>query len=143
MPSEGRVAWTCPECGRRFSRRNQSHTCAPGMSREAYFRTGPPVEREIFEAVERHVASLGPLHIEYVSVGIFLKRARTFAELRPMRGRTRLSFLLSRRVTHPRFVRTDHGRGGRSACFVDLHDAAEVDEEVRDWLTEAYFSSPI
>jgi hypothetical protein len=112
------------------------------MSREAYFRTGAPAELAIFEAVERHLASLGPVHVEYVSVGIFLKRTRTFAELRPMRGRTRLSFLLSRHITHPRFARTERGRGDRSAYFVDLYDASDVDDEIRDWLTEAYVSSP-
>jgi Domain of unknown function (DUF5655) len=141
--SHTRTNWTCAECGRRFARRNQSHTCAPGMSREAYFAAGSDSERAIFEAVEHHVTALGPVHIEYVSVGIFLKRARTFAELRPMRGRTRLSVLLPRRVSHPRVVRIDRGRGERTAHFVDLYDAAEVDDQIRDWLTEAYLSSPI
>ena len=31
----------------------------------------------------------------------------------------------------------------RRAYFIDLHAPAEVDEEVRDWLTEAYLSSPV
>jgi hypothetical protein len=28
-------------------------------------------------------------------------------------------------------------------CFIDLRDPADVDEDVRDWLTEAYLSSPV
>ena len=54
------------------------------MSIEEYFATGPPHERPVFDAVMAHMASVGPVHVEPVSVGIFLKRARTFAELRPM-----------------------------------------------------------
>ncbi|HEX6568262.1 MAG TPA: hypothetical protein VF015_03825, partial [Acidimicrobiales bacterium] len=50
-------AWTCPECRRRFGRRNQSHECAPAMTLDEYFSTGPERERPIFEAVMAHLES--------------------------------------------------------------------------------------
>ena len=58
--------------------------CAPAMGLEEYFATGPPHERAVCEAVIAHLSTLGPLHVEPVSVGIFLKRAGGFAQLRPM-----------------------------------------------------------
>jgi Domain of unknown function (DUF5655) len=134
--------WTCAECGRRFGRRNQSHECAPGMSVEEYFATGRPVERPIFEAVVGHLETVGPLHVEFVLVGILFKRQRTFAELRPKRDRVVLSVLLSRPLQHHRIVKTWVGRGLRRAYFVDLRAPDEVDDDVRNWLTEAYLSSP-
>jgi hypothetical protein len=77
-------------------------------------------------------------------VGIFFKRARTFAELRPRRDRVVLSFWLSRRLLgHPRIAKTVRGTGERAAYFIDLRDPADVDDQVRDWLTEAYFASPL
>jgi hypothetical protein len=133
--------WTCPECNRTFGRRNQSHQCAPAMTEQEYFATGMQLERQVHDAVKGHLANLDPLQVEYVSVGIFFKRSRTFAELRPMRDRVRLSVLLSRRLQHPRFVRAYRGTT-RSAYFIDLRSADEVDAEVQEWLTEAYFSSP-
>ena|SRR5438105_4405197 len=137
------ASWTCPECHRQFGRRNQSHECAPAMSQARYFATGAAFERPIFEAVAAHLHSLGPPQTEYVSVGIFFKRSRTFAELRPMRNRVRLSFLVSRRLPkHPRIVKAWHGSGIRSAYFVDLHGPEDVDDELKDWLTEAYLTSP-
>jgi hypothetical protein len=39
-------------------------------------------------------------------------------------------------------VKTWRGTGQRSAYFVDLRDAQDVDDDVRDWLTEAYLASP-
>ena len=52
------------------------------------------------------MATVGPVHVEPVSVGIFLKRSRSFAELRPMQRWVALSFSLSRRtVSHPRITR--------------------------------------
>lgn len=83
------------------------------------------------------------MRVEAVQVGILFKRARTFAELRPRRDRVVLSVLLSRRMEHARIVKTWHGSGQRSAYFVDLRDPTDVDEDVRDWLTEAYVSSPL
>jgi hypothetical protein len=77
----GPPAWTCPECGQQFGRIRQGHECAPALSLEEYFSTGPARERPIFEAVLRHLETAGPVHVEPVSVGIFLKRSRTFAEL--------------------------------------------------------------
>src|SRR5437763_2895846 len=116
----GVSAWTCPECGRRFGRAKQSHECAPAMSLEDYFSTGPPHERPVFEAVRRHLDTVGPVHVEPVSVGIFLKRARTFAELRPMQRWVALSFSLPRRVEHPRITRQGVRYGGRYFHVVNL-----------------------
>src|SRR3984957_3710472 len=100
--NDGVAAWVCPKCGRRFSRVGQSHECAPAMSLAEYFSTGPVRERPIFEAVMRHLETLGPVHVEPVSVGIFLKRARTFVELRPLQRWVAMSFSLAHPVQHPR-----------------------------------------
>ena len=112
------------------------------MSLDEYFSTGPPRERPIFEAVAAHLESLGPVVIEAVSVGILFKRSRTFAELRPRVNGVALSFLLSRTVDHGRIARRVGGSGLRTSHFVNLRAPEDVDDLVRDWLTEAYDSSP-
>src|SRR5215210_5506171 len=84
--------WVCPECRREFGRNKQSHECAPAMSLEEYFSTGPARERPIFDAVMAHLDTVGPVHVEPVSVGIFLKRAQSFAQLRPKDRWVALSF---------------------------------------------------
>lgn len=133
------MTWTCPECDRQFGRRNQSHECAPAMTLDEYFSTGPERERPIFEAVVAHLRSLGEVHVEPVSVGIFIKRDRSFVELRPKVRWVAMSFPLSRRLDHPRVARYVAGSGSRTYHVVNLHDAAEVDDEVRDLLTQAWF----
>jgi hypothetical protein len=125
------AGWTCPRCGRRFGRRNQSHECAPALSLEEYFGTGLALERPVFEAVRAHLETVGPVHVEPVSVGILIKRVRTFAELRPMTDRVRLSVLLSRTLDHARIARRVRTSGGRVGHFVDLRSADEVDDEIR------------
>jgi len=137
------TAWTCPKCDRRFGRRNQSHECSPAMSLEDYFATGPPFERPIFEAVHGHLTTVGPVHLEPVSVGLFFKRSRTFVELRPMTRWVVLSFILSRSVDDPRITRRITISGHRTYHQTKLRSPADVDDQVRDWLTDAYLSTPV
>jgi hypothetical protein len=131
--------WVCPSCKREFARNKQSHECAPAMSLDEYFSTGPERERPIYEAVKAHLDTVGPVYVEPVSVGIFLKRERTFAELRPMTKWVALSFALGRRLDHPRIARKPQLWSGRTYHFVNLAGPDDVDDTVRDWLTEAYF----
>ena len=134
-------AWTCSECGRGFGQRNQSHLCAPAMTLEEYFSTGPERERPIFEAVLGHLVTLGPIHVEPVSVGIFLKRERSFVELRTMVRWVALWFPLSQEVHHSRIARRIRASGSRIVHVVNLRAAADVDDQVRDWLTDAWFDA--
>jgi hypothetical protein len=112
------------------------------MSLEEYFSTGPAHERPIFDAVMHHLNTVGSVHVEPVSVGIFLKRARTFAELRPMQRWVALSFSLSRRVEHPRITRKPVQYHGRYFHIANLCTPEDLDGRLRDWLTEAYLNSP-
>jgi hypothetical protein len=136
------ATWTCPDCRRRFGRKNQSHGCAPAQTVDAYFADRPVAYRKAHDAIARHLAKLGPLVVDAVNVGILYKRSRTFAEVHAKRDRLELGFLLSRRVADPRIRKTLQLSAHRVAHFVDLHRAADVDRDVRDWLTEAYATSP-
>ena len=112
------------------------------MSLEEYFSTGPAHERPIFEAVMAHLKTVGPVHVEPVSVGIFLKRAQTFAQLRPRDRWVALSFSLPRKVDHERIIRKVMEYHGRYYHVANLRDPSEFDGRLQAWLTEAYFASP-
>jgi hypothetical protein len=115
--------------------------CAPGLSVDEYFSTGPDFERPIFEAVRAHVESLGPMHIEPVQVGIFFKNPRRFADLRPMTKWVALSFALDRKIEHRTIKRRPMDYHGRWYHTANLTSAADVDEAVKGWLTESYFAT--
>ncbi|MEO5838834.1 MAG: DUF5655 domain-containing protein [Acidimicrobiales bacterium] len=102
--------------------------------------TGPVRERPIFDAVFAHLDALGDIHVEPVSVGIFFKRSRGFAELRPKSKWVELSFGLPRTIEHPKITRIIRASAARTYHFVRLREPSDVDSDVRDWLTEAYFA---
>ncbi|MGK2928427.1 MAG: DUF5655 domain-containing protein [Acidimicrobiales bacterium] len=130
--------WTCPDCGRQFGRTRQGHECAPALSLEEYFATGPERERPIFEAVHAHLCELDDVYVEPVSVGIFFKVRTTFVQLRPMTKWVALSFSVPRRIDHPRISRKPIQDGGRWYHVVNVRDAEEIDQTVKDWLTQAF-----
>lgn len=112
------------------------------MSMEEYFRTGPEHERPVVEAVLEHLESVGPVHVEPVSVGIFLKRGGKFAELRPMTRWVALWFPHSGVLADRRIARRVPVSGNRAWYVVNLRGPDDYDDQVRSWLIEAYFNAP-
>lgn len=135
------TGWTCPECGRHFGRNRQAHDCAPGLSLDEYFETGPSHERPIFDRVMAHLDTVGPVHLDVVSVGIFLKNPRKFAELRPKDRWVALAFNLRRRARHPLITRKIIEHGGRYWHVANVPDPEAVDDALLELLTEAYRES--
>jgi len=108
------------------------------MTLEEYFSTGPPHERPVFDAVYAYLVELGPVHVEPVAVGIFIKKAGSFVELRPMTRWVAMSFPLPRRVVHPRIARKPIDAGRRIYHVVNLRGPDDLTEDVRAWLAESY-----
>jgi len=114
------------------------------MTLDEYFATGPAHERPVFDAVLDHVQTLGPVHVEPVSVGIFLKATGSWVELRPKTRWVALSFPLARRLSPAtegdgkRITRKPVEAGSKIFHFVNLHGPDDVDDEVKGWLTESY-----
>jgi hypothetical protein len=108
------------------------------MTVDEYFSTGPAHERPVFDAVMRHVETLGPVHVEPVSVGIFLKTPRKFAELRPMQRWVAVSFSLRHRASHRTIVRKVIPYNGRYFHIANIAQPSDLDEALCQLLTEAY-----
>lgn len=136
--------WTCPDCQRRFGRHRQGHECAPAMSLEEYFSSGPTFERPIYEAVQAHLDTIEgePTYVEPVSVGLFCKHGnRTFLQLRTMTRWIAVGFVLHRRVESDRLSRKVTGQGSRWYHVVNVRDPGEVDDQLCAWITEAYLAA--
>ena len=132
------VVWTCPNCGRPFGKKNQGHTCSPGMSEEQYFATGPDFERPIYDEVAPFITALGPAIVEFVQVGVFFKAKRTFAELRPLTKWVNLTFHLGRELKHPQIQKGMNYAPGRWYYTVRLKTPEDVTEDVLGWLAESW-----
>lgn len=135
----GEIAgWVCDECGRLFGKDGQRHDCAPGLSLEEYFETGPAHERPVFDEVMRRLEAVGPVHLDIVAVGIFLKNPAKFAELRPMRKWVAVSFSLRRVAQHPAITRKVVDYGARYWHSANIATPDDVDDALIALIAEAY-----
>ncbi|MEP7112303.1 MAG: DUF5655 domain-containing protein [Ilumatobacteraceae bacterium] len=136
------MSWTCPQCHRQFARNGQGHECAPAMTLEEYFSTGPSFERPIFDAVIAHLRTLGEPFLEPVSVGIFVKRdGVTVLQLRPMTKWVALCLFMPRTIQDRRVSRRPVPSGRVVYTVVNLRSPDEVDEIVTSWITECWEAS--
>lgn len=111
------------------------------MSIDEYFETGPEFERPIFEAVQDHLQSLdADIWFEPVSVGIFFKRRTSFVQLRTKTKWVALCFNLGRKLESTRISRKVVEHSGRYYHVVNVKLPAEIDDEIREWLTEAWIA---
>ena len=132
--------WVCPRCDREFGAEHQAHTCVPGCTVDDTFAETPAGQRRAYDTIMAYLRSLGPVHEDAVQVGVFLKRQHKFAEIRPMARALSLNLVLPRVVRDNRVLRTTPISADRVVHVVRLTDAAEVDEQVRGWLTEAFLA---
>lgn len=130
--------WTCPACDREFGRPHQSHTCMPGNSVDRTFARHPPEYRATYDEIVRYLRTLGPVHEDAVLVGVFLKHQRKLAEVRPKAKWLSLEVMLPRTVEDRRVSRRIDLPGGRCVHIIRLFASGDVDDQVREWLTEAY-----
>lgn len=109
------------------------------MKVDDYFSTGPSFERPIFEVVVAHLRSLDPdVWFEPVSVGVFFKRRTTFVQLRTMTKWVAVGFNLDRKLQSPRLSRKVVEHGNRFYHVVNISSPQEIDEQIIEWLTEAW-----
>ena len=112
--------------------------CVPGCTVEECFAGRPPAQREIYDAVMDHLTMLGPVHADVVRVGVFLKHESKFAELRPKVRSLSLALVLPRVVDDARIARSERISVERVANFLKLTSVVDLDEQLLDWLSEAY-----
>ena len=108
------------------------------MTLDEYFATALPHERAVFDAVHGYLRTLGPIHVEPVGVGIFLKKRGGFVELRPKTKWVAMSFPMPRHVRHPRITRKPIETGLAIYHYANLRTPDDFDADLRDILAESY-----
>ncbi|TWD83569.1 hypothetical protein FB561_4735 [Kribbella amoyensis] len=137
MPDE-RALWICPNCGRTFANRNQSHTCQPLGKLPTHFAGKDEVVRETFDRVVEVVRLLGPFEILPEKSRIAFHTRMSFAAFVPRRHWLDGHVVLAERFESARFLRIETYSRHNILHAFRLYTPTEVDEEVKAWLTQAY-----
>jgi hypothetical protein len=113
------------------------------------FFTGQGESRYIFETLRTAVGALGLVEMRVTKSQVAFRRRRTFAwawmpgmYLRGKRAARRaplvLTLALRRRHPSPRWKEIVEPRPGRFTHHMELRSSADIDDEVRTWLQEAW-----
>lgn len=129
--------WTCPECRQSFVTRNMAHSCRR-LSEDEFF--GDRVaQRALYRAFLAFVERAGPVTVNINKTRIsFQGRARFACVDRVTREGLVCHVWLKRRLDHPRFTRIEALPPGNFVHYFKLTHAAELDDDVAQWLAEAY-----
>jgi Domain of unknown function (DUF5655) len=118
---------------------------APGRTtRPEDLFDGHPTAQAVLRAVLAHAEHLGDCQVRTTKSQVALRRRRGFAYLwRPGQYLRRpsaevvLSIVLDRRDDSPRWKEVVHPSPAHWMHHLEVHDPAEVDDEVTGWLREA------
>jgi hypothetical protein len=109
------------------------------------FFTGHTLAQTLFEAVQKAVEEFGTAEIRVSKSQIAFRRRRNFAlawmpgqYLKGKMAPLVLTVLLPCRDGSPRWKEVVEPYPGRFTHHLELHETAEVDEEVEKWLRQAW-----
>ena len=129
--------WECPRCRRRFANRNQSHACGT-YELEPHFAGSDPNVRVAFDRIVSLVHEFGPVTVLPEKTRIAFQVRMSFAAVMPRKRWLDGHVVLARRCEHPRFTKIDYISARNLVHHFRISDPADVDEEMRAWLAEAY-----
>jgi hypothetical protein len=131
-----RPLWLCPDCGRHFANRNQSHACGR-HSLDAHFASKSAKVRAIYEAFVAMLEEFGPVTILPEKTRIAFQARMSFAQLTIRKNWVLGHFVLARRREEPIFSRVESISVRNHVHAFRLDDPGEV-EGLRDYAREGY-----
>jgi hypothetical protein len=127
--------WTCPQCSRSFTRKNQRHACGTG-DRSEVLRNRPPSVVALYASVESFVKSLGPVEAVTRDRYVLFRSVRIFADLVIMADAVRIAVHLGRTIDDPIFFKIVSDE--RAVTHVAKLRTEDDWGAVRPYLKEAY-----
>lgn len=133
-----RPLWTCPKCRRQFINSNMPHSCGrysvnkflAGKSRSAI---------SLYEQFSALVQDCGPVLIAPAKTRIGFQVRMIFAAVNKLSDQgLEAHVVLTRRLRTPRFRRIETLTPKCHVHHFRIESLNELDDEVRDWLREAY-----
>ena len=128
--------WRCPTCGQTFVTRNMPHSCQVVALGDHFAGSElRPVFVAYLQAAERN----GPVIVNATKSRISFQARMRFAGIdRPRRDHLLANVVLTRPLESPRFAKVEFIPPYYYVHRFKLRAPSDVDDEVREWLAEAY-----
>lgn len=105
-PRKSLPLWRCPECGRSFANRNQTHSCS-NVSLQSHFTGKSEKVRELFDELAGLIKKCGPVKVLPEKTRIAFQVRMSFIAVQVRRDYLIGHFVFGRRIENPRFLRVE------------------------------------
>jgi hypothetical protein len=129
--------WICPECGRKFTRNNQSHSCIDYNIEDFFFGKSDDV-RKLFNTLIERVLEFGEVQIRAGKWGITGRRLSTFLTVMIKKNHLTVIFLSEVPIDEFPVYQNYHHSGNRFSNSIKIESAEEIDEQLLGWLKQAW-----
>jgi hypothetical protein len=138
MPAKTpRPLWRCPKCGKYYVTRNILHACARHTV-AGHFEGKNPAVRFLFDGLLGILKRCGPVRVVPGKTSIVFQVRMRFAGATVRRNSLEVTFVLPRRLDHPRVKKCLVYSRRSYYHYIDISTPADLDEELMQWLREAY-----
>ena len=134
-PERASVSWSCPRCARTFAHEGQFHS-HDTVDVDDHFAGRAKHLRMCFDKLIGSLPS--DVQVEALKTVIILSARTTFAFITVQTRRLKVGVFLDRRLDSPRVVKVDVISSRKIATEVTVRAPDDVDDELRQWLREAY-----
>ncbi|HEY4641707.1 MAG TPA: DUF5655 domain-containing protein [Thermoanaerobaculia bacterium] len=130
--------WRCPDCGREFANRNQTHTCAALRSVDEHFSGKDVLVRELFDIFVAQLSRFGPFQILPEKTRIAFHVRMSFAQVTPRRHHLDGHLVLAKAFDEPTFRKVETISKRNHVHHFRLSSASEITPELVEFLGRAY-----
>jgi len=131
------VLWQCPECGERFTTRNQWHSCGSFESGALFAHCDPKV-RQLFDEFLKVVEECGPVTVIPQKSRIAFQARMRFAAVTPQSKSLRGHLVLAEPCASSCFAKVETLSPRNHIHVFRLESCSDLGNEFRYWVREAY-----
>ena len=130
--------WTCKKCGRKFSRKNQPHTCTL-LKPEDHIKNKPNEIQELYKTLVSKLNRLIPVRLDAISFAINMKGKRNFGMLFISNRNIKVEFHLNYKLDDPRIVKSAK-YNKKCSHIVYINKLEDINDQLLYWIVESFES---
>ena len=129
--------WICPECGRKFARNNQSHSCTEYNAEDLLIGKSDQI-RSLYDDLIARVRDFGEVEIHAGKWNMTIRRLSTFLSVIIEKSHLTLVFISEEPIDEFPVYQNYHHSGSRYSNSVKIESPDEIDDQLIRWLKEAW-----
>ncbi len=129
--------WICPECGRKFARNNQSHSCSQYDPEFLFIGKGEEI-RLLYKILIDKVMAFGEVDIHFGKWNLTIRRLSTFLSIMVEKGHLTLVFISEKPIDDFPVYQHHQHTASRFSNVVKIESEDEIDDQLIGWLKQAW-----